>query len=92
MKVWKRVSQKEYDRRAREGIPGRRGYWEIIEDLNTTPTWNARKLRKIHKELKPYGNGVPFMWRHPMLPSYLALAFAGVVIVICGLRIFTSIL
>ena len=52
-------------------------YKELLKDAQQTHT--AKEYRKLHKELKNYGDGIPFRKRYPALPGIiLVIAAVGV--------------
>lgn len=59
---------------------------EIMQDLMYTSRYDYKKLRKLHKELKAYGIGLPIMARH-----YNLIFYGSIVIIIaiyCCVEIF----
>lgn len=44
---------------------------EIYKDLQSCRC--GREARKLHKELKRYGDGLPFIDRHPNFPLAISL-------------------
>lgn len=54
-----------------------RTYEEICEDLKTAVP--GPEARKLHKELKAYGDGLSLFDRYPCI-MYLSLATAGAVL------------
>lgn len=54
--------------------------YELCEAMQTA---NRHEMRMIHKALKKYGDGVPFMYRYPDFPIYLAL----VSVLICAVSV-----
>lgn len=68
-----------------------RTYEEIIKDVYTAT--NPKICRKLHKELRAYGDGLPFMSRYPNFALYgsianLAIAFLALIVtaIITALR------
>lgn len=66
----------------------RRTYREIMRDLpNAT---HGKECRKLHKELKQYGDALPIFMRYPYLPtiiSIIALVVAAIASVLIVLMI-----
>lgn len=63
----------------------RRSYEEICKDLSTaTP---GKEARKLHKELKAYGDRLSLWQRYPVLVMCIPLVFSGVLTVIATLLI-----
>lgn len=49
-------------------------HWELWEAMQVAGEMNdGRSMRKIHKCLKKYNDGVPFMYRYPYLPIALSI-------------------
>lgn len=48
-----------------------RELWEAMQH------GDKHELRKIHKALRKYGDGVPFIYRYPDFPAYL---YAGSIV------------
>lgn len=40
-------------------------YTAILLELAVCPPWDTKRMRRIHRRLKPYGEGVPFSIRYP---------------------------
>lgn len=63
--------------------------WELWDAMQAAGEMNdGRSMRKIHKCLKKYNDGVPFMYRYPYLPIVLGIAalimqIATVVVKLC---------
>lgn len=48
-------------------------YEEILKQVSETSKRDYRKVRKLHRELREYGDGLPLMYRHPFLPLVIAV-------------------
>ena len=60
--------------------------WEVMQDAGEM--MDGRRMRKIHKCLKKYNDGVPFMYRYPYFPIVLSIAalimqIATVIVKLC---------
>lgn len=47
-----------------------REYKEIIDELHSLRDWEYKRARELHKELKHYGDGVPFHYRYEYWELY----------------------
>lgn len=50
-----------------------RAYEEILNDLNNTDQYDYRKIRELHRELKHYHDGVPFLDRYDISATRIML-------------------
>lgn len=69
-----------------------RPYLEVLEDLNChTGSSDYKKLRRLHRELKVYGDGVPLFDRiNPvwfMLPVYIVVGAMAIMVAITILKV-----
>lgn len=63
-----------------------RELWEAMQDAGEM--MDGRSVRKIHKCLKKYNDGVPFMYRYPYFPIALSIValimqIATVIVKLC---------
>lgn len=66
----------------------KRTYREIMQDLQNAT--RGKECRKLHKELKQYGDALPVFMRYPCLPtiiSIIALAVLAITSVLIVLMI-----
>lgn len=49
----------------------KRTYTEICKELQTATS--PKELRKLHRELKVYGSGIPFVDRYPYIPTVISV-------------------
>lgn len=66
-------------------------YWEIIKELRKTNSEDYKKLRKIHKELKPYGDGIWWYARYPYLSVWISGIASIISLVVIALNIIARI-
>lgn len=59
--------------------------WDAMQDAGLLR--DGKKMRKIHKCLKKYNDGVPFIYRYPYLPIVLSIAALIVQIVTVIVRL-----
>lgn len=57
-----------------------RTYEEICEDLRTAIP--GKECRKLHKELKAYGDGLRFTDRYPYFLAYLSFGLSAIALVL----------
>lgn len=55
-------------------------YKELLDALNLATS--SKEVRRIHKELKKYGYGLPLFQRYPDLPLYVSMTSLIAVVVI----------
>lgn len=58
-----------------------RDLWEAMQ------TNDKYELRKIHKALRKYGDGVPLMYRYPDLPYHLSVFVVVVSLIVAVLKL-----
>lgn len=46
---------------------------ELYDLFDAMQTADCYEMRKIHKALKKYGDGVPLMYRYPDFPAYFSV-------------------
>ena len=61
----------------------KKGYKEIMEGMRTAK--RGKEMRKIHRELKAYGSGIPMYDRYPNLPLIVSIISLLLVITKPGL-------
>lgn len=55
-------------------------YNELVKDLiKARKTGDTQKLKKLHEELKVYGDKVPFLLRYPITLKILSAVIGGVI-------------
>lgn len=59
--------------------------WDAMQDAGSLR--DGKKMRKIHKCLKKYNDGVPFIYRYPYLSIVLSIAALIVQIVTVIVRL-----
>ena len=77
------LEERERTRRSEEAIANgkARPYEEVLDDLNYhTQSWDRKKLRRLHKELKYYGDGVSLVDRYgfELVASWMIIGAVGV--------------
>lgn len=58
-----------------------RAYAEILHDINFNEH-TPEEYRRIHKELKQYGDGIRFLARYPMFPYYSSIVCSMLALVL----------
>ena len=49
------------------------GYTELLYRMRTANEKDAKESRLIHKELRKYGDGLPFYQRYPSFPFVISI-------------------
>lgn len=68
-------TQKEYNAMTEREL------WEAMQ------TNDKYELRKIHKALRRFGDGVPFVYRYPDLPNQLAVCVSVMALLVLALKL-----
>lgn len=66
-------------------MTGCKNYAELLEQLRTADS--PKELRKLHKELRRYGDGIPFHSRYPNFSFGLSIVALIANIIVFALKI-----